>query len=406
VRPGFPLVPRQAWERPLTPTRVNLRSKYGADLLFAALYNEGVGRPLDLVVPHAVGALFGGAFYTTVAGAAELAAKVLGTGAHVSFGNPAKVQFTQASSFTIVSCFYLTTAGQSFPQILSKDSGIGAPRSLLQWRLNSDKLEMIVGSTGETLGSVTGASTLSIDTRVVAAARRDVAADTLAVFLNGKLDQSIADASTGTWTITDGELASELVSAGASGIAALKVFDFIFGRALSNAEILDIYGDPYQMFEDEAPPLVQLIGLAPAPTSPIAGSAAIEFSATGALSSSRLLSGSAVVEITAAGALSPSPDTAQFSGSATIEIAATGKLFGGRGWLDVEFMVVQTDLAPLTVTFDVINVPFVLESLRVLFDVVQANPDALEVIFDVIPQAVVASSTDSDLQAPIARVTL
>jgi hypothetical protein len=338
------------------------------------------------------------------------------------------VQFTQASSFTIVSCFYLTTAGQSFPQILSKDSGIGAPRSLLQWRLNSDKLEMIVGSTGETLGSVTGASTLSIDTRVVAAARRDVAADTLAVFLNGKLDQSIADASTGTWTITDGELASELVSAGASGIAALKVFDFIFGRALSNAEILDIYGDPYQMFEDEAPPLVQLIGLAPAPTSPIAGSAAIEFSATGALSSlvvteisgsaaiefsatgalssSRLLSGSAVVEITAAGALSPSPDTAQFSGSATIEIAATGKLFGGRGWLDVEFMVVQTDLAPLTVTFDVINVPFVLESLRVLFDVVQANPDALEVIFDVIPQAVVASSTDSDLQAPIARVTL
>jgi hypothetical protein len=42
----------------------------------------------------------------------------------------------------------------------------------------------------------------------------------------------------------------------------------------------------------------------------------------------------------------------------------------------------------------------------VLFDVVQANPDALEVIFDVIPQAVVASSTDSDLQAPIARVTL
>jgi hypothetical protein len=117
------------------------------------------------------------------------------------------------------------------------------------------------------------------------------------------------------------------------------------------------------------------------------------------------INGSAEIEIAASGSLSFATTT-PISGSAAIEVTAVGRLFGGRPWLDVEFMVVQTELSSLAVVFDVVPAPFVLESLWVQFEVVQANPDALDVIFDVIPQALVTSSTDSDVQAPIARVTI
>jgi hypothetical protein len=73
--------------------------------------------------------------------------------------------------------------------------------------------------------------------------------------------------------------------------------------------------------------------------------------------------------------------------------------------LDVVFSIYDRITTPLNVQFDVQEVPLVLNPLTVRFDVVQANPDALLVMFDIIPQDVVSGVTN-DVQAPIARVTL
>lgn len=253
MQAGVLLAQQQRGQRPFPPTRVNRRSKFGPDLLFAALYNEQSGVPYDLVAPYAgPGTLNGTASYRTALGAIEQGVGVDGTTNHLTFGNPVKLQFTQLSSFTIVSCFYLSTAGQAFPNILSKYTGLGTG-ALWMFRLNvSDQLSFFVGNFGA-LGSVSGATTIVPNVRTVAAARRDVSADTLAVFLNGKLDGSATDASTGTWTMTTGEVATELVANNTDGLEALKVFDFIFNRALTNAEIAEVSSDPYSMFEWDLP---------------------------------------------------------------------------------------------------------------------------------------------------------
>src|SRR5882724_2436877 len=97
-------LPRQRSDRPKAPSRVNNRSRFAPDLLFAALYNERAGVAYDLVAPFAgPGTLAGTAAYQTDLGALEQGILVAGSGNHLTFGNPTKLQFTETSSFTILS---------------------------------------------------------------------------------------------------------------------------------------------------------------------------------------------------------------------------------------------------------------------------------------------------------------
>jgi hypothetical protein len=244
----LPLWPRHAWTQPRTPTRINRQNKYGPDIIFAAVYNEDAGAaPFDITDPPATATLHGTAAYTT--GPNYKGISVVSAANHIDWGNPAKLAFTETSSFTIVQLIQHTTVGESFPQLFSNDSGLGG-RILFQFRLNSDKLETLIGTTAATLGSVTGATAMTAGTLHLVGYRRDRANTEHAVFLDGKKNATNTDASNSTFTLGSGLWATELTGAGSNGYTGKILLTLVFSRALSDAEMLDLYNDPWQWVEN------------------------------------------------------------------------------------------------------------------------------------------------------------
>ena len=111
------------------------------------------------------------------------------------------------------------------------------------------RLEFFVGTT-PTFGLAVGATTIAIDANRVrsAAAVRDVATDNLKVYLDGRQDGSVADASIGTWVIDDGQV-GHIENNLTHAWAGKRFVDYVFGRALSAGEIASLHADPWQLFE-------------------------------------------------------------------------------------------------------------------------------------------------------------
>ena len=165
-----------------------------------------------------------------------------------SFGDVPDARFTETTSFSILSVFSFSATG-AFDMLLAKDSAAGT-RALFQWRkTDTEKIELLFGITSSTLGQVTSDQTLSANQIYVACAVRDVAADQLRLFIDGKKDKEITDASTGTWTITDGTLRPQLDTGGdQASWPGDKILDIIFPTdALTDHEAIALTRDPFSL---------------------------------------------------------------------------------------------------------------------------------------------------------------
>jgi hypothetical protein len=408
---GLPLVPRQRGERPKTPTKINLRSKFAPGLLFAAVYNEDGGQPLDLVEPHATGTLHGTAKYVT--GPIVPGISVIGDSNYVDFGNPAKLAFTETSDFTIVSVVFHNTTGESFPQIFSNDSGSGS-RILLQWRLDADVPEFIIGDSSATLGVLTGATAMAIRSYHVLAVTR-VHGSALTIYMDGKQNATGADASSGTWTIGSGLWSTILTGTGSNGYTGHKHLDLVFNRALTAAEIAELTSDLYSLFEDETPPLVDLIRGTNTLTLnlplPLETYVEIELSLVLPLplesDGTRLRMFAIPLPLESTGSvLSALALLLESRGNVTMSMPLLLESDGeDPAVLSVVFQIFDSALTPLLVQFDINGVPYVLDPLEIRFDLIDTNPDVLEVTFDVIPDTLRTARLTNDVQAPIAKVT-
>jgi len=173
----------------------------------------------------------------------------------IEFGSDAEnLRFSNTSSFTILSVFMPTTTG-SYTAVLAKDLGIGT-RPLLQWRkTNTEKMNILFGTTGATLHSSSTTTSLSTTKVNVCACTRNVASDSVIISMDGKTESNVADASTGTWTITgtNSDLATAvrpIASFNNSNFIGVKYFDLILPRALSESELNELTANPWQAFED------------------------------------------------------------------------------------------------------------------------------------------------------------
>jgi len=242
------LAPGRRVRKPLGRVALSGGSRLARDLLFAALYNEQAGVPLD-ITDWTVGSFVGTAGYGSLASECGILCNG-DIGDYVTFGNITKLKFTNASSFTIISAIIPTNLAIE-QEIMSKSLLFGS--LTLNWGLIADKLKFLIGNAGLTLGEVYGALSVPADALSIVACRRDVTADTLALYVNGMKDTSVTDASTGAWTISTGEWASILTDSLTNGFDGLKVVDLVFGRALTDAEIADVSTNLYALFEWEVP---------------------------------------------------------------------------------------------------------------------------------------------------------
>ena len=170
-----------------------------------------------------------------------------GTSDFLDFTNVVDTQFSDTTSFTIVSVFR-PEADSTFRNVLRKDNGTGT-RALWGIRqTSSNKLDALFGITSATLGSIT--SNLTLTQRVYASALvRDVKADQIRLFIDGVLDNEVADGSTGTWTVSLGALRTAVDSGGsAEKWKGEKFLDIIFPfNALTNEEARQLTLDPWVM---------------------------------------------------------------------------------------------------------------------------------------------------------------
>jgi hypothetical protein len=323
-----------------------------------------------------------------------------GNGNHVSFGNPTKLQFTDSQSLTIVSCFYLTVAAVSFPQILSKYTGTGSI-PFWQWRLETgDKLAFYYGNIATAFGSVVGATAIAINTRVVGAARRDVAADTMAVFLNGVIDGTNTDASSGSYTISTGDVASEFTGSGTNGISALKVFDFIFDIALSDAEIAEISNNPYSMLEHGFWPSDQMQSVwSKLPNIPVALELGMPYDSSTNLRSYSFTPYESVRSVLAATKI-PYESLRGVRGTTGMPYESDGVPFNT---LYLYWNVINTELVnvPLVLLWDVIALPGQIPPLTLQWNV-RNTPVPLTLRWRVM--GTLPTLWESDIQKPVAEI--
>ena len=213
-------------------------------------YWEGGGGPRSVDYRRLAGTLNGDARWliSEPAGVRGIG-QSSGNNNFVDFGNVVDTQFTNTTSFTIFSVFKPFAATGAFHALLAKDTAAGT-RALFQWRHTAaDKMELLFGITSSTLGSVVSDTTIIDGQTYAACVVRDVGADQLRIFMDGRLDKEVTDGSTGTWAITTGKLMNAF-DTGGNRISwdGDKLIDIIFPfNALTNEEARQLTIDPYMM---------------------------------------------------------------------------------------------------------------------------------------------------------------
>jgi len=217
-------------------------------LIFAAHYNTP--NPTDVVGPNAAGSIVGTVPWgTTPAG---MGFDVPGTsGNRVVFTTPQKTRWTETSSFSVCSIFTVDAGDGTGRSLLRQDSCTG---SRTWWGigfiLTDNKLHIRFGNSAGTEGALGATNTtLAADGKVVSACWvRDVALDTLYVYIDGVLDASGADASTSTWTVGNFDLRSSCTTT-SEHWNGRKIQDLIWNRALRADEVRQLHATDYDVFE-------------------------------------------------------------------------------------------------------------------------------------------------------------
>jgi hypothetical protein len=125
-----------------------------------------------------------------------------------NLGDDSSLHMTESTSVTFSA--WINTRDSSVSQNIlryddldNSDGDATMPRNLYLFRiLDSSKLQMTYGDDGPSLSSISSTATLSNDTWYHVVAVRDVGADTESFYIDGSLDKSETDTSTGTWETT------------------------------------------------------------------------------------------------------------------------------------------------------------------------------------------------------------
>lgn len=274
---------------------VRLKSEYADRLVLATHYGNGVAVDLKGLTAAGVGGQYvvdrrGRGWMTTTGGSQ-----------YMGWGNPATMQFSETSDWTMLSLFMVGGGESQLRMILAKDSG-NSPRPLFHFRLDSDNLHAVWGHTSYTLGSVTGTQKIGLATRygeTHCAAFRRKAGVSATLFLDGQVDGSGSDASTGTWTVSTGTVRSQYEGSTSDPWNGVKYLDLVFPEALSDEEIKFLTLNPYFVLDD----YIELIPVASAGggAAALAGDFAATAAAIGALSTSIDITAGAVQVATGAG---------------------------------------------------------------------------------------------------------
>lgn len=262
--------------KPAPGAQVNWAHPLARGLVFYMPLIEGGGNPHDYVSPPSNGVWNGVAYWSDNAGggSGRGPASAVGTAAnlsntnYLSAGTPAKLQFTETSSWTIHNV--LTYQGTA-AEIWSTDPG-GATRSRIDWEIDgSNHLSLTIGNNGGTLGTVTGTTSLSgapaQQVRHVTAVR-DVANTKLNLYLDGRLEATAADASTGTWTVGassgSGDWKTRFDGTNSNDYIGLMACIAIWNRPLSAQEVQQLYREPWCLLI-QGVSIARAIGVSPPP---------------------------------------------------------------------------------------------------------------------------------------------
>lgn len=275
-------------ERISQPTGlVGLNPKYSKGLVLATEYHRGVATDRVGLSVSTVG----GGYYASTKG--ERGFINPGATAYLSWGNPDALKFNDTSNWTMLSLFVVAGGEGTLRTLMAKDTG-ASPRTLFQFRVDSDnKLHAVFGHTSNTLGSIQGSKTIGMATRygeTHCGAFRRIAGSSLALFLGGEVEASGADASTGTWTITDGDVESRYAASNSSHWNGYKKLNLIWNYALPTDILRDLTRNPHLIFEDE----VEYIYFSASAAAALAGAAAGVSTATGEITTAVSIAGGAV----------------------------------------------------------------------------------------------------------------
>ncbi len=214
-------------------------------LIFCMPFNEGCGPPKDLILPS-VDATSGQNWGTSSKG---LSLHQDATSNDIDFGLPSKLAFTETSSWTIyVACSIDGGAGAA-RNIIRSDGFGGSPRHGLALQLSSaNVLNSFFGIIGGTTGVATSANTQAVNNTVIRdfVHVRDVANDQIKLYIDGLIDTTASDASTGSWTINANYFTSFQSSSEAWN--GRYYFIYIWDRVLTAEEIAWIYKEPFALF--------------------------------------------------------------------------------------------------------------------------------------------------------------
>lgn len=231
--------------KPPPGTPINWLNPLTRGLVFASFINDGGGSPKDLVQPVSNGTISGSVPWSPTS--VGLGLSHSGSDSNfLDFGNPAKLQFTQASSFSIYVIATVGGGSGALRDIFRNDTGAGR---FCYFRVNtSNFLNFGFGDrVGPSVG-LAGATTVAVSIPRVRhfVGVRDVDTDSVQVYLDGILDGITTDTTTGTWTLGSSAWMSKLSTGGEpynGNICAILVWN----RSLNAREAQELYLDPWKL---------------------------------------------------------------------------------------------------------------------------------------------------------------
>lgn len=235
-------------------------------LVFCAVADHCEGKPFDIVGPNTKQSII------SVNGSVPPVSTYLGTGRrcngndsnYLNFNVPNKLKFTQADSWTFHILTTVDGGNNAGRGLLQSDQAAGTRHLLHTGLKTTNVFEMEFGSTGATLGSVAGSTTISVNALRVRhyTGVRDVPADLISVWVDGRKDGEVTDQSTGTWTVNQADYITKYQGGGAPWNGKI-VAVYIWNRPLRTPEIQQLYHDPWCMFQRRRVILGSFQGAAP-----------------------------------------------------------------------------------------------------------------------------------------------